>query len=186
MLALGIEYPGIVGLTLLMYEPGKEVSGLPSEVMLESVTAHEVAHQWFYNGVGNDQNDEPWVDEALVTYATGLYYLDAYGESAAESYRGSLYGRWDRVERANIPVGLPAGDYDGREYGAIVYGRGAIFVAALAEQMGQASFDAFIRDYYQSNEWGIGTASAFHQLAEEHCHCDLDPLFNEWVYPAGP
>ena len=182
MLALGMEYPGIVAIALDLYDPNEEIRGLPSQVMLEGTVAHEVAHQWFYNVVGNDQLDEPWLDEAVVQYATGLYYVDAYDEAAAQRYRESWYGRWDRVDRADVPVGLPAGDYTGKEYGAIVYGRGPLFISALAEAMGQETFDQFLRDYYQSNKWGIGTADAFRRLAEDHCQCDLTALFQEWVY----
>ena len=74
-------------------------------------------------------------------------------------------------------------DGEGRPVaGAIVYGRGPIFMARLAERMGQEEFDAFLRDYYESHEWGIGTGETFEELAEEHCRCDLGPLFEEWVY----
>jgi aminopeptidase N len=48
--------------------------------------------------------------------------------------------------------------------------------------MGQEKFDGFLRDYYESHQWGIGTGEAFKQLAERHCQCDLAPLFEEWVY----
>ena len=48
--------------------------------------------------------------------------------------------------------------------------------------MGQETFDQFLREYYQSNKWGIGTSDAFRQLAEDHCQCDLTALFQEWVY----
>jgi aminopeptidase N len=182
MQALGIEYPGIIGTALNLYDPNEKGWGLPSQVMLESTLAHEAAHQWFYNVVGNDQIDEPWLDEAIVQYVTGLYYADTYSESAAQSYRQSWYGRWDRVNRANIPIGMPTGSYVDKEYGAIVYGRGPLFVMALAEEMGQEKFDAFLRDYYESHKWGIGTGDAFKQFAERHCQCDLTALFEEWVY----
>jgi hypothetical protein len=86
------------------------------------------------------------------------------------------------VDGADIPIDLPAEAYDGNQYGAIVYGRGPLFVAALAEEMGQETFDAFLRDYYGSHQWGIGTGAAFRQLAEGHCQCDLSDLFEEWVY----
>ena len=182
MLALGMEYPGIVAITLDEYDLDSEIRGVPAQVMLEGTVVHEVGHQWFYNAVGNDQVDEPWLDEAIVQYITGLYYLDVYGEQAAQGWRSSWYDRWDRVDRAEIPIGLPAGDYEGSEYGAIVYGRGPIFVAALAEEMGQEPFDEFLRDYYESHKWGIGTGEAFRQLAEEHCQCDLMDLFQTWVH----
>ncbi len=182
MQALGIEYPGAMGIALQLYDPDAVVLGLPSQAILESAVAHEVAHQWFYNAVGNDQVDEPWLDEAVVQYVTGLYYADVYGERAAQGFRDSWYGRWDRVDRADIPIGMPTGSYTGAEYGAIVYGRGPLFIAALAETMGQEKFDEFLRDYYESHQWGIGTGDAFKQLAERHCQCDLSPLFEEWVY----
>jgi hypothetical protein len=182
MQALGMEYPGIVGIGLGLYDPEAVVSGLPSQILMESVVAHETAHQWFYNVVGNDQVEEPWLDEAVVQYATGLYYVDVYGEAAAGEYRQSWVDRWDRVEQAELPIGLPSGDYAQEEYSPIVYGRGPIFLTALAEEMGQEVFAGFLRDYYETHQWGIGTTEAFRQLAEEHCQCDLTALFREWVY----
>ena len=98
-----------------------------------SLIAHEVGHQWFYSTVGNDQLDEPWLDESLTQYVTYLYFLDTYGAQAAEGFRQSFVGRWDRVGMADIPIGMPAGNYDGTEYGAIVYGRGPLFFERLAE-----------------------------------------------------
>ncbi len=183
MLALGVEYPGAMGIALKLYDPDEIFGGLPSQVYLESTVAHEVAHQWFYNMVGNDQPDEPWLDEALAQYATGLYYQDTYGSSAAESYRSSWKSRWDRVNGADIPIGLPAGEYEGSEYGAIVYGRGPIFISELVNAMGIDVFDEFIKTYAQEYKWDIGTGENFKRLAEEKCDCDLSSLFEAWVYP---
>ena len=183
MQALGMEYSGMTAIALSLYDPKKTAAGLPTAVQIEAATAHEVGHQWFYDVVTSDQVDEPWLDEAIVQYVTGLYYEDTYGDEAAGSFRDSWYGRWDRVGRADVPIGLPAGDYEGAQYGAIVYGRGPIFVTTLAETMGLETFDAFFRDYFQSHKWGIGTGEEFKALAEEHCECDLTPLFEGWVYP---
>jgi hypothetical protein len=176
MLALGIEYPGVTGITLDLYEPDAEM------VALEATIVHEIGHQWFYNVVGNDQVDEPWLDEAVVQYIVGLYFADTYGAEGQQGWQEALYQRWDRVGQADIPIGMPAGRYEGREYGAIVYGRGPLFIAALAEEIGQDTFDEFLREYYQSHRWGIGTGEAFRELAEHHCQCDLTGLFEEWVW----
>ena len=177
--AFGIEYPGVIAIALRMYDPA--TSEYPP-AYLESTMAHEVAHQWFYSVVGNDQLDEPWVDEALAQYATFLYWQDLYGPSGAADYRGSWQERWARVEGADIPIGLPVRAYGGKEYGAIVYGRGPLFVEAMARMMGQETFSAFLRDYYETHKWGIATTESLKQLAEEHCDCDLTPLFEDWVY----
>ena len=176
--ALGIEYPGIIAMAMRLYPPKTEYS----PAYLESTLAHEVSHQWFYSAVGNDQLDEPWLDEALAQYSTLLYWRDLYGPPGAEGFRGSLHERWGRVDNADIPVGMPVHAYAGKEYGAIVYGRGPLFVEVLAQEMGQKTFDAFLRDYYETFKWGIATTEGLKQLAESHCNCDLTPLFAEWVY----
>jgi hypothetical protein len=177
-LALGIEYPGIIANTVRIYDLEEE----NAQIYLESTTAHEVAHQWFYNLVGNDQVEQPWLDEAVTQYATWTYYRDRYGETAADGFYQSFHNRWSRVDKAEIPIGMPVAAYEGPEYGAIVYGRGPVFVRQLAEEMGQDTFDAFLRDYVETYRWQIAAAADFQSLAEAHCDCDLSSLFAEWVY----
>lgn len=176
--AYGIEYPGIVGINYTLYgSDGQSISPY-----LESTVAHEAGHQWFYNIVGDDQINEPWLDESMTQYITGLYFLDQYGEQGFESYKSSWYLRWDRINREEMAIGLPAGSYEGREYSGIVYGRGPIFVYELSKTMGQGNFDRFLKDYYLQYKWGIATTAGFQELAEKECGCDLTDLFNEWVY----
>lgn len=180
--ALGVEYPGIVAILVDLYQPGEGGGGPSNTALLESVVAHEVAHQWFYGLVGNDQIDEPWLDEALAQFLTLVYYSDVYGPQGSNGFRGSLEGRWRRVDRADIPIGLPVAGYSPQEYSAIVYGRGPLFIEALSEAMGPAVFAEFMRDYFQSYEYQIATGIEFKALAEQHCGCDLTALFEEWVF----
>jgi hypothetical protein len=182
MQALGIEYPGIMGVALPLYDPTQTVSGLPYPILLESTVAHEVAHQWFYNVIGNDQLDEPWLDEALAQYVTGLYYGDVHGEAIAKDFRSFWDSRWSRIDYAEIPIGLPSEAYTSEAYSPIVYGRGPLFIAALAEEIGEGTFDQALRDYYQTHQWGIGTGASFREAVETGCQCDLTELFETWVY----
>jgi hypothetical protein len=173
-LAGGIEYPGIVVVAEQIYDPD-----LP---FFEAATAHEVAHQWFYSTVGNDQLDEPWLDESLTQFATWLYYEAAYGRAGYDGFRQSLSGRLDRASDPDMPIGLPVREYRDSDYSAIVYGRGPLFFEALRQEMGAKSFDAFLRDYYQRYRWDIATTEGLKALAEQHCNCDLTPMFEGWVY----
>jgi len=50
----GIEHPRFI-----MQGPGT----------LGRTTSHEIAHQWFYSLVGNDQGRDPWLDEGLASWA---------------------------------------------------------------------------------------------------------------------
>ena len=49
----GIEFP-----THVMHGAGSTTRSI----------VHEVAHQWFYSLVGNDQGRDPWLDEGLASY----------------------------------------------------------------------------------------------------------------------
>ena len=173
--ALGIEYPGMIAITEWIIDPDNGY--------LEATIAHEVGHQWFYNLVGNDQLDEPWLDESLTQFATLQYFTDEYGQAGNEGFRADIEGRWAYLNNAPIPVGLPVRDYSDAEYSGIVYGRGALFFEALRNEMGTEVFDEFIKNYTTDNAWKISTAEILRTEAETHCKCDLNAIFEEWIYP---
>jgi hypothetical protein len=171
----GVEYPGMTSISDSAYYWGD---------FLEIVVVHESAHMWFYNLVGNDTLDQPWLDESLAQFATWQYYLDRYGTVAAEGYQqADLQGTWDMAENPDTPIGLPVSAYPGYEYASIVYGRGAFFFLALRDRMGVEAFDEFMRAYVQQYAWGISSTEGFKALAEGYCNCNLTSLFDEWVYP---
>jgi len=180
MRALGIEYPGMTSIVVDEFVAGGVMYGMPTRNMLESTLAHEVGHAWFYNTVGNDQQNEPWVDEALVQYMTYIYYLDKYG--SGQGYIDSWIGRWNRVANADIPIGMPAGEYEDAEYGAIVYGRGPLFFLELEHELGLDTVMTAIENYYDTYLWQNASGEDLKAVFEETCECDLSTLFEEWVY----
>jgi hypothetical protein len=182
MQAGGMEYSGIVAMGIQYYDASQNYSGMPALTILESVTAHEVGHEWFFNLVMNDQIDEPWIDEGMAQYLASLYYEDTYGITAAQSYQDSWEARWNRAGHAAIPIGLPVREYDEAEYSAIIYGRAPLFIQSLREKMGDAVFFDFLKTLFEKYEWGILTTEEFRALAEEACGCDLQEDFETWVY----
>ncbi len=171
----GIEYPGAIVLALGLYRQTPD--------FFEVAAVHETAHQWFYSLVGNDQIDDPWLDESLVQYLTWLFYREKFGEAGDEQMTQVMNGYWSRADKADTPIGLPVQAYSERDYGAIVYGRGPLFFDALEERMGEKPFDEFLRIYFQQHEWDIATPADLQSAAEDACACDLGDLFAEWVYP---
>ena len=176
-LALGVEYPGLFVNTERIYGDDERYASY-----LEGTTVHEMAHQWFYNIIGNDQLDEPWLDESLAQYATWLYFREQYGEQGANGFYDSLDYRWSTLGYDEMPIGLPVSAYEGIAYSAIIYGRGPIFVLNLKEEMGEDNFDAFLQDYFTTYLWQNSDTETFKTLAEHHCDCDLTPIFTDWIY----
>jgi hypothetical protein len=174
----GIEYPGMVVVAANLYtNPSRRG-------FFEGATAHEVAHQYWYNVVGDDQLNNPWLDEAMAQYSTGLYFDAQHGEAAGRAYRSQDFqGRWDNVKDEAKPIGLPVDAYNEAEYSGIVYGRGPLFLEALQNQIGKAKMSEFLQRYYRDYAWRIATPAEFQQLAEEVSGQDLRSLFDAWVYP---
>ena len=144
-----------------------------------SLLAHEVAHQWWYGSVGNDQVREPWLDEALATYSSFLYYekmhpelMEWWWDVEVDSYRPQ--GQMDRPIYAFM---------DGRTYLNAVYRRGALFVRDLRERMGDDDFFAFLRDYHESQAGELSTAEDFFAIIGRHSTVDISSLTEEYFGP---
>ncbi|MCU0502097.1 MAG: M1 family metallopeptidase [Anaerolineae bacterium] len=173
----GIEYPGMVVIASRLYDDKNR-----SE-FFESATVHEVAHQWWYNVVGNDQVNDPWLDEALTQYSTYFHYDQAYGKPGAQGFLDGLRARWSRVNYDEKPIGLPVSEYQDQEYSAIVYGRGPLFLFALRDRIGADKMAELLRRYYAEYSWKIATPDEFRRLAEEVSGQDIGDLWAKWVKP---
>jgi aminopeptidase N len=172
----GIEYPGLVVIAEGLSER--------NPTFYESATAHEVAHQWWYSLVGNDQIDEPWLDEALTQFTTALYFRDVYGTQGMRGYVDSLQSRYDRVKdtEEDKRSDLPVADYSAREYGAIVYGKAALFFNAIYEAIGDEKFDQLLQDYFTQHRYGVAYPQDFLKVAEGYVdQAKLDELLKEWI-----
>lgn len=172
----GIEYPGLIAITSRVYRSVNE------EPFFESVAVHEVAHEWWYAIVGNDQVNHPWLDEALAQYSTYLYVLKTYGAEDAQGFVDLVTNlRWGSVGFLEKPIGLPVAAYTGGEYSAIVYGRGPLFLLALRDRLGEEKMQEFLRRYYAEFAWRSATPGDFRKLAETVAGGDLGDLFKKWV-----
>jgi hypothetical protein len=162
----GMEFPGIVFISSEFYRPE---GFFASE--LDVVVAHEVAHQWWYGVVGNNQVDEPWLDEAFATYASILYAEEEQGAGAAEMALWSqallpyqliqLLGRDGPVASSLLDYGA-----DPITYQSIVYGKGALFLARLRQLLGDDAFFTLLRYHYQTHKYGLLAPDDFRRSIE--------------------
>lgn len=198
ILAGGMEMPGLVleGLPL----GGKGV--IPGDYYYAAITvAHEIAHQWFYCAIGNDQYNEPWLDEAFATYYASYIYHKTVNEALvfaneeekklSDSYVNMLYDEttnpsaeqyWDNTI-INDYVNLPCGHYDDEGYVLCVYDMGGYFLYRLSAQMGD-TFDEMMSEWYQKNKYGIVHGSDFVQFILQYDSSDevkalIDQYLNE-------
>jgi len=173
----GIEYPGLIVVAKDLYEE--------NPTFQESATAHEAAHQWWYSLVGNDQVDAPWLDEALTQFTTALYYQDVYGQSGYDGYvKQGLQQRYDRVKGTDEDKrgDLPVAAYSGREYGAIVYGKAALFFDAVRQQIGDEKTNAWMQTYFNTYRYGIAHEADLLKAIETQLDAKaVDELMQKWI-----
>jgi hypothetical protein len=167
----GMEYPTLITTGGPWWMPWSGVHGL------ELVTAHELAHQWFYGIVATDEHRYPLLDEGLTTYADMSALEQRFGPGSlvdALGWQVSLPAAYrllsvDAAPRA--PVAQPAPDFrSGSEYGALVYYRTATVLASLEGAFGSAVTD------------GIEAYARKHRFA----HPDPHDLVREIEAAAGP
>jgi hypothetical protein len=134
-----------------------------AENNLTILLPHELAHQWFYSQVGNNQALEPWLDEALATYSEELYY---------ERYHPELKQWWwdNRVYAHPYGGYVNNSIYDAKTYDIYrgsVYLRGSIFLHDLRINMGDAAFFSALKEYYNQNKLKIATKEDFIRVFQE-------------------
>jgi aminopeptidase N len=180
----GIEYPGLIVIAQRLYGQLTLLSGTGIGGFLEWATVHETAHQWWYSLVGNDQVDEPWLDEALTQYVTLMYVEATYGQAAATLARQLVFERPYRQlveEGRDQPVGQPVRAFSEGDYGAVVYSKGPLFFQSLRDQMGDAAFLAFLQAYFKAYRYRVATPERLLTTAEEACRCNLQPVYERWI-----
>lgn len=171
----GLEYPGLIAINGDVWAAD---TGYFTFLLV-----HEIAHQWWYSLVGNDQVRHPWIDEGLAQYAVAQYILAAEGEdaygAALESFRAQ-YKTFAGAEGDTV-IGLPVSAYPDQAYWAFVYQKGPLFFAALEEQYGRDAARSSLRELFKTYRYGIATPENVQDALERTLGVDLDDLFAEWI-----
>jgi aminopeptidase N len=139
--------------------------------------------------VGNDQLDEPWLDEALTQYTSLLYVEERYGREAAQRTLNARFEvPYQRLLNAgqDMPVGLPVEAYSEALYGSVVYGKGPLFFHALREEVGEETLIEILRRYYDRYSYQVAYPQDFLAIAEQVSGQELDALYQEWIENPNP
>ncbi|MCA9972934.1 MAG: hypothetical protein KC425_22105, partial [Anaerolineales bacterium] len=163
-----MEYSALVSLSGFAFDSYADTP----DSLLVAIIAHEVAHQWWYGAVGNDQVSEPWLDESLAMISELLYYERFHPELTAWWWQFRV-DRWEPAGAVDVSI------YDfgsSERFVHNMYGQAAHFMADLRQAMGAAAFGSFLRDYYQQYAGELATGADFLGLAQAYTAVDLGPV----------
>jgi hypothetical protein len=200
----GVEFSGLVTVASMLYRPAMSegplamLSGLlggpngnqmseMTDSMLEFVTAHEVAHQWFPGLVGSDSRQHPFMDESLAQWSAVRYYQARYGRERAQLEA-------DREVLANYHTARLLGEPDGAVdrpveafktelgYAGLVYGKGPYLFHALDKLVGEETYDRAMRAYVERHRFRTAPPRAFvEQLATGDRAAAVRELAKRWL-----
>ncbi|MEV7207782.1 MULTISPECIES: M1 family metallopeptidase [unclassified Streptomyces] len=149
----GMEYPGLV--LLGTTEEGGAV-------------VHELAHQWWYGIVGNDEYASPWLDESFAQYANFRFYgletddcwSDVYWPDDGTELTASM-GYWSQHR----------GEYH------LVYTAGPCALFDLERTLGPGAMARLLKGYARDHWFGVSTTEDFKRAAQSMTDEDLGPFW---------
>jgi hypothetical protein len=172
----GVEFSGLVTVASMLYRPGLSDGPLGmigqllggggggaqvetlTDSMLEFVTAHEIAHQYWPGLVGSDSRAHPWADESLAQYSALIYFEDRYDKQRAEleSDRQVLanYQMMRVLGKADGRVDRPVDDFESElSYAGLVYGKGPFLFRELRKAVGDRAFFEALRAHVAAHRF---------------------------------
>ena len=138
------------------------------------VIYHEVAHQWFYAQLGNDQLREPWLDEGLADFSA-RYLLRIGTDHCSTRDVDSPVFAW------------PAGPISGGDWAScdgyfhtVIY-KGGDFVDAVRAAMGEQEFFAAMREFIDRYRHGVVSTRRLLGHLQARSDVDLLPIFRAYL-----
>jgi aminopeptidase N len=172
---------------LLVPRGGEKMSahfGIPTRI--ESVVAHEIAHQWFGDSVTESTWADLWLSEGFATYFAGLFIEKYEGDAAFHDYMRDAAERYFRHEKRSS---LPIHDTTTEDLMALLnennYEKGAWVLHMLRKQLGEEAFFKGLRSYYHDHASGNATSEDLRAALEKASGKKLPEFFARWVFGAG-
>ena len=178
----GMEYPNIV-----------YISSTLDQTAQKQVIVHEIAHQWWYNLVGNDQVAHAWLDEGLTEFSTALFFKDN------DKYKDEIsYDKLIKTAERKYTMFVDVLDsFDGgadttmtratnqyateQEYVCMTYTKGMLLFDNLMFGMGQNKMLKCLQNYFDEYKTKISTPQ---NMTDSFCKTtgtNLKPFFDNWL-----
>ena len=141
---------------------------------VDFVVTHELAHEWWYALISDDQAQAPWLDEAFASYA----------EEAA----GAQQRPWCRrpgPARASSRAARRTSGAGATPATARSTPRARACSTCCASAWAARVFDAALRDYALANRYGWSTAAEFRAAMDAASPVPLDDLWRRYRRSVG-
>lgn len=172
---------------------------LAGDRSLTSLVAHELAHSWSGNLVTNATWNDFWLNEGFTVYFERRIMEALYGESYAEmlselgkqDLKGTIKNLTAEGKAKDTHLHL---DLDSRNpddgLTDVAYEKGYLFLKWLEQIAGREKFDAFLKEYFNTNAFQTMTTGAFTDYLQKNLiepnnlQVSQDEL-EDWIHGPG-
>lgn len=152
-----------------------------------SVTAHELAHQWFGDLVTCRDWANGWLNEGFATYIEKLWTEHDRGTDYFKQAMLGIKQRYiaeDRHYRRPI-VYYVYHDQGFELFDRHMYDKGAWVLHMLRHQLGEVAFRRALHTYLERYREREVVTADFQRTLEEVTGRSLEQFFSQWVYSGG-
>lgn len=170
----------MAGFTVIRSNYGQQVLANASQINL---SAHELAHQWWGNGVTCQNWNHFWLNEGFAVFMSSAYKEFKFGRELYLNDIETYYNAYDAVVKKGLdkPLTFPNWISPTADDRTLVYYKGAYVLHLLREQLGERTFWEGIKQYTTTYFGKSVTAEDFHNVMEKVSGQDLGSFFSKWV-----
>jgi len=151
----------------------------------ESLTSHELTHQWWGDNVTCKTWQDIWLNEGFATYGEVLWLEFKSGVQDPVAYQSAILAR--KPSDVSGSVYVPASTLDvNRIFSTnFSYRKGAWVLHQLRHVVGDTTFFQILADYRAAYEGSAATTDDFAAVASAAQGTDLSWFFEQWVKQVG-
>ncbi|MGK0363696.1 MAG: hypothetical protein ACI85O_000749 [Saprospiraceae bacterium] len=173
-----MEYPTLVT-TFTM-------NGLPDGMLsTETLTIHEMVHQYFMQMLATNEQEEAWLDEGFTSYFEAKimdkyyegFFYDSYFDirvGSQELRRGRFFGA-DNIKLQ--PLSATTYKTNGGSHREISYGKTAVMLWTLEGLLGEKMMREIIQTYFEGWKFKHPCGDDFMEIATEIIERNCEPEF---------
>jgi hypothetical protein len=145
--------------------------------------AHEIAHQWWGQGVSYLTYRDQWLSEGLAQFSAASYIREKYGEKDFSAVL-KKFSQWTvkKSDKGPITLGSRLSFYDFSAYQAIVYDKAALALFMLQDLLGKDVFSSGLKEFYETYKFSAARTENFIAAMEKVSGRNLRDFFRGWFY----